>query len=382
MTSAPPPTNTTDAPLPRIAVVCAANGMNAGMFSVDLAAQAYLSSLPCRFEMFMAAPTRIDHDFGAGPMRLLSSPEQLAPFDVVLYWGDFLTNPIYARNDFTTMMIDRGICPDRAAAMAHWRRLMLPGDGVRPGQRIAAIGGNFQHDFPTLDLRLMADMEALATRFDLILPRDDFSLRNLARFFDFDRLGRVRPGLDPAFLLPPLRRRPVRGFSFAFARSQLHDPDALVPALPGLRALPVEGWLRLRPKGAAAQLLAWRQQIAASAFVLTDIYHLAVNALNMGVPVILLANDVDRQSGTLGDFKKHALMRTLGLDDWLVVAGEDQADLPARIEVLAARMVAQGRGRAQDFGLLDGLRARMRRDLDEFLRPAPALGIAAPPAPA
>ena len=47
-------------------------------------------------------------------------------------------------------------------------------------------------------------------------------------------------------------------------------------------------------------------------FVLTDVYHLAVNALNHGTPVILISRKNGETKSTVDDQKKYALVKQVG----------------------------------------------------------------------
>lgn len=373
---------------PRIGVVCAFNQRNAGMVSVDLAAAAYFGARPCAFELFMAAPTALGDTLGGHPLGVLGDPAQLEGFTDIVYWGDFLHNPVYGRWDFGGQMVRAGLAATRAEGLPIWRRLFLLSDEAAPGPRMLSVGGNFQHDFGSVGRNADADLARLLDRAALILPRDPVSLENLRSHAPPEAQSKLRPGLDAAFLLPrgDVASDPAsRQFLHVFGRSGVKAAHALVAAAAaasGCEPASLGRWLRLPPDKGVATFERMRAQIAAARFVLTDIYHLAVNAMNLGVPVILLARPAAAQKGTLGDFKKHTLMAMLDLGDWLVplpAKGGDDAGAGPAVGALAARLAAR-EGAGSWFTTLDRLRDDFRRALDAALFPGLAAAPVAGPA--
>lgn len=347
---------------PRVAVICAQNGRNSGMLSVDLAAASYLAGRGFDFEMMMAAPTRIESEFHGKRIGVYHDPAQLAEFTHALFWGDFLNNPFYGRFDFSGHAVAAGLATDRAGALPIWRRLMLP--KRRPGLRIASIAGNFQHDFSAMP----EDIAQLA-EFDLILPRDPFSLKNLAHHLPREVWERLDQGIDAAFLLPPDAKDGGGGLVWSFGRSELAMPERIVATVAeatGLAPQHLGGWLNCPPEKALETLAGLRGRIAGAGMVLTDIYHVAVNALTQGTPVLMLARPDDRQHGTLGDFKKLTLMRMFGRDDWLelIPKGGEKAAL----DRLPRRAQRVARARPRHFATVRALTDRFRTDLDRFFR--------------
>ncbi|PZO66971.1 MAG: hypothetical protein DI498_04255 [Paracoccus denitrificans] len=353
-------------PHPRIAVICAQNGRNAGMVSVDQAAIDYFGGHECAFSMFMATRTPAPGAYGATTFHEYTHQDQLRDYTHIVFWGDFLNNPVYGRRDFATRHMTVGRSKTRDAGTTEWRRLMLLDGFDASGKVIISAGGNFQHDFFGNDRTMADDIDLMMERFSAILPRDPFSLKNLSRFLPFEQLNHLTQGMDCAFLLSPVHRPPQpKGFVHAFGRSDLSDPDAIVAAVAQASAqtpTALNRWLRLPPDRASDSFAALRAKIAAARFVVTDIYHLAVNALNMGVPTLLIARDVDRQTGTLGDFKKITLMQQLGLDDWLIIAPSGQDD--ALPKVVTDRLAALDR---DPLASVAPLRAQFRRDLDRAI---------------
>ena len=91
------------------AVICAHNPgrRNLGMYSVDLAAKDFFSSLGTKFELVKYA----GHErIGEMRYRKIVDPQDLQFFDRIVFWGDFQQNPIWGRADFANRMVrERGV---------------------------------------------------------------------------------------------------------------------------------------------------------------------------------------------------------------------------------------------------------------------------------
>ncbi len=92
--------------IPSIAVICAAHRGNGGMFSVDNAALSYLKNRPCSFDLILTqTPDNASTKVRQRPIKILKDPKDLGRYTHVLYWGDFLNNPVYGRGDLTLLHI-------------------------------------------------------------------------------------------------------------------------------------------------------------------------------------------------------------------------------------------------------------------------------------
>jgi len=89
------------------------------MYSVDLAAESFLRNLGVTADYYLAQSRRgWTTRRGRLSHKHLKSPETLAGYDLVLYWGDFLNNLAYGLGDFTTRQI-RWSQQEPDAAFAH-----------------------------------------------------------------------------------------------------------------------------------------------------------------------------------------------------------------------------------------------------------------------
>lgn len=315
-----------------VAVVSAFNPDNYGMYSVDLAAQQFFADLGMPVaQVVTQGPRRV----GRLHLRLVRTAQDLAAFDTVVYWGDFLNNPVWGEDDYSTREVKRGWSSTREAALASWRELYLDLRPRAPGTRIFVVGGCFLG----ADEWMAANSDAGFTDFlrgaDRVLPRDPSSHALLQRLVPE---ARVEAGMDCAWLLdhPSASKRRQADYFVCFlgrtlrgqGRSLLRD----LARQSGLRPVWID-WLNLdKPRFIAD----WRfrqlhRLIAGARFVVTDTYHLLINTLARGVPAICLHDGSQlRQDGTLGDHKKSLLMTQLGLS-WLLVDVAATADIVAAI---------------------------------------------------
>jgi hypothetical protein len=331
-------------PARRVAAITAWNPGNAGMYSVDRAALDFFRYLDVDVTYFVpqtGAPVLpglsttnlgkwLPHarSFRSGDlsMMLLENAEQLREFDVVVYWGDFLNNPVYGRGDFCNRDVLLRHSTTKRNATDKWFQIFT-GSGVN-GPKLISAGNNFQHEFRA-DWDLSAIREILK-RFSHVFPRDHYSTRNLLRHADQSSSGKISQGLDMALLQSePPREQKRFGFSYFFGRSIAGQCDPLISeiaAVTGEQARPLQNWHTLRRWKREARFLALRQQIASSAFCVTDTYHVAVNCLAAAIPVIGLGMQVNEQVGTLGDFKKMEFFKMFDLCDYYLEA-DSRVDL-------------------------------------------------------
>ena len=198
-----------------------------------------------------------------------------------------------------------------------------------------SVGNNFQ-GLSACRERLQPDQWSEITslyenNFDAIFPRDPFSTEALKEFFSPKERSRIKPGLDAAFLLnddyvikQKTSRRKRRGYTFFFGRSGFRGITLLrhtLSLVSGKNSAELKGWFDIDPSGSGReQLGALIEVIKQSDFIITDTYHLCVNAMRLGVPVLGIGLDEKDQKGTLGDFKKAVLFSMFGRDAQYVSA--------------------------------------------------------------
>lgn len=103
----------------KTAIIFAAHPINAGMYSVDKAGEGFFEAQNA--DCFIAQPMRhslvnwVDTGFR---LKELKDNSQLDDYDRIVYWGDFLNNPLYGAQGFTAFELQYGLSKDKAAAMA------------------------------------------------------------------------------------------------------------------------------------------------------------------------------------------------------------------------------------------------------------------------
>lgn len=332
---------------PKIAVICAYNPGNAGMYSVDLAARKFFSSRECDFDLFVSQIwsrrsarlanrlklyriTRPQTEAYGLTFRLYHNPAQLSDYSHVVYWGDFTNNPAYGVQDFSRRHKNFGYASSRAAAMDKWKALFAL-TGGKPAARVVSAGQNFQYDYRAHGQDFSDVFDSLAKHFDHILPRDPYSVANLSAMLPANARTHVEQGLDCAFLLDDHAERDETGtFCFKFARSGFADVAGLVrsvEAATGLRPVHLEKWIGLPGDTGVADFARMRQEILGAHFVLTDTYHVCVNALTQGVPTYCLGRATAGQLSTTGDFKKKVLFDMMQAEAFYFEHAEDDTEV-------------------------------------------------------
>lgn len=356
---------------PHIAVVCAAHRGNGGMFSVDSAALGYFNSRDCRFDMFFAqSENDAAMKIRQRPVHLLKSSRELQKYSHVVYWGDFLNNPVYGRGDFARRDTQYQHSENKAKAFKRWKGLFID-PKTTPDTRLISVGNNFQHDFSDSDA--FADIfQIMKARFHAILPRDPFSMQNISTALGFDGQNIVRQGMDCAFLQPHTSEATrERIFCYTFNRSKIEGTDRMVRAIEertGLQGVEIPNWLKLRPLRAAKDFDAYRKIIASAQLSVSDTYHFLINSIVQGTPILAVGRVTERQTGTLGDFKKRTLFSMLGLEDVYLELQDQDADSYFSDVAERARTISEGAfDTAGRYRIAQELARKFRSDIDHAI---------------
>lgn len=302
----------------KIGVVCAFNVANAGMYSVDLAAQQFFSDLGIDFDLIVTQSRHKaeNEKYGRIPFRVIRDSDKLFQYDLVVYWGDFLNNPVYGSGDFARREVRLYGALDTIQGYDFWKSIML-GD---PSGRVPSISvsNNMQGLFggPETDPEISKIYES---RFHSIFPRDPLGTQ---RVKNFSPSSNVSQGIDAAFLLDhsnlgiDLGGINNKTFCTFFARSKIKKIDQIITQIEqntGLKAVSVDDWFSC---GAGRSDRVFKEMISAMSraqFIISDTYHFCVNSLTLGIPVVSIGRDTTDQVGTLGDHKKKTLFDMFGL---------------------------------------------------------------------
>jgi hypothetical protein len=194
---------------------------------------------------------------------------------------------------------------------------------------------------------------------------------NLSRSCGQDELTKLSLGMDCAFLQDrDIEEKKSDLFCYFFGRSGYKDTGLLIDALRSkfqLQALDLSGWLRLNAKTAERDFAELRRRISSARFVLSDTYHVCINAINLGTTVICLGKEVKSQFGTLGDFKKRQLLVDLGLERFYLSASRIDKQTTQRVLELASNHLRDERDEVPEFSSIKGMVDIFRSKLTERL---------------
>lgn len=351
-----------------IAVISAFNPYNYGMYSVDLAASQFFTALGVPFTSVVTqGRTRT----GRLRFELRREPAFFEQFHTVVYWGDFLNNPMWGAGDYAWREFHRHGARDRAQGFANWRDLYLNLKRHQPQLRVVAAGGCFLGANGQALAEVCGDFAEFLGSAELVAPRDERSSQIVGELAPG---ASAMPGIDCAWLLSFPPRPPVidsNYFVCFLGRTLRRDDRSFLRELAARSGLiPVwVDWLNLRRPRFIAHWNFERMHrlIAGARFVVTDAYHLAINALNRGVRTICLYDAEHSESdGTCADAKKRALLQQVGMSSLLVDVRETKS-LAERIAALIDSV--DQRAEAQAFEKIACRRDEFRRLLSRTLMP-------------
>lgn len=310
----------------RTAVVLAHNWANTGMYTVDLSAFRVFESLGLPVDYFAASGARPGSLFKSGqvPIYRISDAGTLRAYDNVVYWGDFTTSPYYAVDDLCVQLNSYEGPVSRHDAFLYWIDIFLLRQAKRPDQRLFSFCQNFQTLSVSAPKVNFEALRPLYERFSRIMPRDTVSTGEIAKHFPSVPAEILHQGCDAAFLLPDGTATPRDGGSrkvgVFLERSKIENKQELMHAIArqGYEPISLGQWLALPRNRFHENFLHLTASIAGCACVVTDTYHLAVNAIRIGTTPIVLGADEDAQTSTVSDFKKRVMLRDLDAEDLYV----------------------------------------------------------------
>lgn len=321
---------------PSIVVVTALNPRNAGMYSVDLAAEQFLGDIGFDTDLLrgQTRKARQKERFGSQTFRLLQNVPMLLRTSRLMYWGDFTTSPLFGSQEYAKREIDQRGSVNQDAAFDKWSRLFLLRGTDRGKTKVSSIGQNFLSLNEEID-RLETDLRqsirnCYQQNFDFVVPRDPISAKEFRAVAPGGDIF-IEEGLDAAFLLDQSRLFPALEnikkkdtFVFLFGRSGLNSETLVrkVATLTGLEPIDLSGWLNLDPATAHQRYGTLLTKIVSSRFVMTDVYHCSINALSLGIPVLGMGLDSQKQSNTLSDLKKSILFQSLDLSEYYITLSD------------------------------------------------------------
>ncbi|QLI99834.1 polysaccharide pyruvyl transferase family protein [Streptomyces sp. NEAU-sy36] len=369
----------------RVAVITAPNigYRNTGMLTVDLAfetmrrrmgggieANWYTLHAP---ETVALRPGARGHAFPFRFRSLIDEVDDLREHDAVVFWGDFLHARHYLAQDATNRLLDFGFAEDRGAARALLNRTLLLAD--QPDEllsRTLSYGGTILHNTQSdyEDKEYGPLFTRLMTRSRRVWVRDPLSAVKLARLrgdrttdhFGSDAALLNRPGdLGHLPVTPWSQDLPEGGAIGVFLGARTEIPDWLPGFCQGLaerfgaplewvpwfdRDVPprVEHIARRPGDPTVGDLIGVLPRYR---LVVTDTYHLAVNAWGAGTPVVCVGAPepvptTDDDYLTLSDVKKHVFHMAYDAADFYLSTVPDSPEGHARRADRIVRLVEGG----------------------------------------
>jgi hypothetical protein len=333
----------------KVGIVCAFNPGNTGMFSVDLAASRVLDAWNIKHTLinFQKRRWRLPSKY-----LVCRAPKKLAQFSHLLFWGDFQNNPIYGTRDYADREVKFGYARTTTGGVTNWTGLHLDLSSILPKSTIvASVGSCFlgSHEAATRH-NLSASLKTFADSAIRILPRESQSEKELVAAAGGSPRSNIVTGLDPAFLLEPDKREKFRErkyFGYCFARSKVRDVADGLEAIrkkTGLIPLPVPWSVGDRKVSQREIFSGALEAIPKCRFIVSDVYHLAVNAINHGTPVIVVSRRQTPTQSSVDDQKKYALADQIGTTGLHVTLAADASlatQAPAAIEAYESLMDGQ-----------------------------------------
>lgn len=302
------------------------------MYTVDLSAFRLFESLGLSVDYFAAAGARAGlFKSGQVPIYRISEPEALRAYDNVIYWGDFSTSPHYAVDDLWSQLNSHEGPLARRDAFFYWLDMFLLRQAKRPDQRLFSFCQNFQTlglSAPRMDFDVL---RPLYERFTRIMPRDTASTGQLRTYFPTIPADVIRQGCDAAFLLPDGTASPrtpgSRRVGVFLARTEIENKLDLIQTFTqaGYELVNLGLWLTLPRNRFHENFRILTARIASCDAIVTDAYHLAVNAIRIGTTPLVLGTNENAQTSTVSDFKKRTMLRDLDSEDLYMTI--DQARL-------------------------------------------------------
>lgn len=318
----------------RVAVICAFNpNLNTGMCTVDRSAKRFFSQVPGADVTYLVLGDTGRINAGDPELDELYRPLQEDPafpegYDLIVFWGDFIHSYVYRNEDLRSRLKRDGIAEtDEEVRDLANRYLLLEDADDETLSKVVIIGSTTIAD----DLEAVQDEAYLAGMRRLISKAALVRFRDPVSAFRMGHVSRRRDslaGTDTAFLhmwrnaLRPVGRNRTVGFYFLrsahrerrfflmflwllkrrlkldlqwiqWSRSKKHDQQFRALSLPCDEERP----------SVDRQL----EQLASCDFVISDVYHVCINAWAQGVPAICLGYGAQREGHSLGSKKKELL---------------------------------------------------------------------------
>ncbi len=313
----------------QIALVCARNQRNGGMYTVDCAASAIALTSDINFDMIRAHGKTT---WGAHSYRIIDDPRDLATYRKIVYWGDWQNNPIYGRS-FIHAEKKYGTETNPTNALEKWRKLYQLSDYTVPSnQSVISIGNSFigiEGDNLTNEEKVM--LKDFVAKCDIVMPRDSLSTLALTEVCG-PTPSLVGDGMDLSFLndyshFVKNPQKHDRYFCWCFDRTIRKNGSIIIKRIAkatGMKPRYVNWNGAGLPKRLTHRLFENNiDRIANASFCVTDIYHMSIATINSGTPLICLGIEANNDNIVMGDRKKWGLFRDINMERFYFDAHSD-----------------------------------------------------------
>lgn len=327
----------------KVAVICALNiDKNPGMVTVDRAAKQFFTGRRLELD-WLVAGSADRHNPGVEDMGgfrpLFEESGYPEKYDRIIFWGDFLQSQVHHRA-LIPSLLSSGYAADPDEALLVLRRfLLLEGATSELLQRVAIIGSTIHADNADalIDDSFRKSLARLLSHACCVRMREPVSAYRASILSGRD--GTV--GMDAAFLA-------MRGRAWNLEAQHNRNIGPLRIAVVGGRsdvnlgrklkfaALATQQSFRRRGVTAVLEVLPWLseslgrwgffnvenpsnnrhpdyclERLANCDALVTDVYHAAVNAWVLGIPVVLLGRGAEVDTSAIKSKKKELLALSL-----------------------------------------------------------------------
>lgn len=326
----------------KVAVICAfPPGRNTGMATVDLAALSVMPGIlegaDVNFYCFHAE-SKYSYGYDDIPVKyryIEEFPEEYMSSDAFIFWGDFIHSRSYMETDLG-LWVDGAETAENEARRKNYLKYIflsfLPDSDLH---KVGIFGSTIytNNAYDMIDAEYRQSFERLVSGAGFVFFRDALSAAKVAPY----RAGQASLACDCAFLLKnddlsllkgykPVEGRSGVGVFFgrtnakfammAFAKAVAGRLGQKCVWLPWFFTR--KNW-RIGAKffgydipSKDADVGAIISQLSGCAFVITDTYHLCVNAWRLGIPAICIGRGADYAKHSLSDKKKEILYDMYG----------------------------------------------------------------------
>lgn len=333
----------------KVAVVCAnLPNRNTGMVTVDHAAQMIVPALCQQAEVKLYAFGKGNPmPYGAdeivhGHIDLVENSDEFLQSDVILYWGDFVHSRsywVYDMDKYNDELRNLEAGARKAAVqkiLENRSRFIFLNDWSDEKLRQVIVFGSTiitNEADDAADPPYQRDFRRFFSRIGGVFFRDALSAAKISPF----RQQEVTLACDCAFLLTPEHLSRLKDFRQPAARGGVgvfygRSPGKLwmllfarlVARLTGQNCVWIPWFSSTAKMRKVAGLLGYSvpeqdmspgallAQLAGCSFVITDTYHLCVNAWRMGIPAVCIGQGAAGQQTSLADKKKEILYEMYG----------------------------------------------------------------------